>query len=175
MTRTNHTRGQLVKATAAAIATAVLLVPGALANSSAQNNHYDPWFNNAIATQRSQPDPWFNNALATQRSQPDPWFNNAIAKQRSLATQTNNAKQTGYRFMSDTLGGNGQPTTSAYRFISDTLAPGGGSSANSVAAASSHGFDWADAGVGAAATLGLALLILTGRVVALRKRGGLAF
>jgi len=33
----------------------------------------------------------------------------------------------------------------------------------------------ADAGVGAAATLGLALLILTGRVVALRKRGSLAF
>jgi hypothetical protein len=160
MTRTNHTRGQLVKATAAAIATAVLLVPGALANSSAQNNDYDPWFNNAIASQRSQSDPWFNNA---------------IAKQRSLATQTNNAKQTGYRLMTDTLGGNGQPTTSAYRFITDTLAPGGGSSANSVAAASSHGFDWADAGVGAATTLGLALLILTGRVVALRKRGSLAF
>jgi hypothetical protein len=160
MTRTNHTRRQLAKATAATIATAALLVPGALANSSAQNNHYDPWFNNAIATHRSQPDPWFNNA---------------IARQRSLATQTNNAKQTGYRFITDTLGGNGQPTTSAYRFITDTLAPGGGSSANSVAAASSHGFDWADAGVGAAATLGLALLILTGRVVALRKRGSLAF
>jgi hypothetical protein len=174
MTRTNQTRRQLAKATAAAIATAALLVPGALANSSAQNNHYDPWFNNAIATQPSQPDPWFNNALATQRNQPDPWFNNAVAKQRRLATQTNNAKQTSYRFITDTLG-NGQPTRSAYRFISDTLAPGGGSSANSVVAASNHRFDWADAGAGAAATLGLALLILTGRVVALRKRGSLAF
>jgi hypothetical protein len=202
MTRNTHTRRQLAKATVAAIATAALLVPVALANSVARNTTYDPWFqnaiatqrsqpdpwfqnaiaiqrsqpdpwfNNAIATQRSQPDPWFNNAIATQRSQPDPWFNNALAKQRSLATLTNHAGQTGYRFITDTLGGNGQPATSGYQLITDTLAPGGGSSGNSVPPAS-HGFDWADAGAGAAGTL--ALLILTGRVVALRKRGRLAF
>jgi hypothetical protein len=172
MTRNTHTRRQLAKATAAAIATAALLVPVALANSVARNTTYDPWFQNAIATQRSQPDPWFNNAIATQRSQPDPWFNNVLAKQRSLATLTNHAGQTGYRFITDTLGGNGQPATSGYQLITDTLAPGGGSSGNSVPPAS-HGFDWADAGVGAAGTL--ALLILTGRVVAFRKRGRLAF
>ena len=160
MTRTSHTRRQLAKATAATIATAALLVPGALANSGARNNAYDPWFNNAIATQRSQPDPWFDNALA---------------KNRSLAAQTNRAQQTGYRFITDTLApGGGQPRTSGYQFITDTLAPGGGASSNSVVLAS-HGFDWADAGVGAAGTLGLALLVLTGRVVALRKRSRLAF
>ena len=153
MTRSNHTRTQLATAIAAAIATAVLLVPAALAGSGASN---------------SANDPWFNNAMATQRSQPDPWFGNAVAKQRSLGNQT------GYRFITDTLGGNGQPTTSGYQFITDTLAPGGGSSGNSVAPAS-HGFDWGDAGVGAAGTLGLALLILTGRTVALRKRSRLAF
>ena len=110
MTRTNHTRRQLAKATAATIATAALLVPGALANSSARNNHYDPWFSNAIATQRSQPDPWFNNALA---------------KQRSLATPTSHSKQTGYRFITDTLAPGGSAPVQGYRFITDTLAPGG--------------------------------------------------
>jgi len=155
------------------LATAALLVPGALASSGAPNSHYDPWFNNAIAVQRSQPDPWFDNAIAVQRSQPDPWFNNALAKQRSLATQTNDAKQTGYRFITDTLGGAGQPV-SGYQFITDTLAPGGSGGDNNVAVAS-HGFNWADAGVGASSTLGLALLILTGRTFALRRRSRLAF
>jgi hypothetical protein len=140
------------------LATAALLVPGALASSGANNSHYDPWFNNAIAVQRSQPDPWFNNTLA---------------KQRSLATQTNDAQQTGYRFITDTLGGTSQPV-SGYQFITDTLAPGGSDDGNDVAVAG-HGFNWADAGVGASTMLGLALLILTGRTFALRRRSRLAF
>jgi hypothetical protein len=160
MIRTSHTRSQLAKATAAAIATAALFVPGALANSGPRSNALDPWLKTAIAAQRNQPDSWLNSA---------------IAEHRSLATQADRAKQTGYRFITDTLApGGGQPRTSGYQFITDTLAPGGGASGNSVALAS-HGFDWADAGVGAAGTLGLALLVLTGRVVALRKRGRLAF
>jgi hypothetical protein len=157
MTRSNHTtRRQLAKATAALVATAALIAPGALASSGA-NSHYDPWFNNAIAVQRSQQDPWFNNAIA----------------KRSLATQTNDAQHTGYRFITDTLGGAGQPL-SGYQFITDTLAPGGSGGSNDVAVAG-HGFSWADAGVGASSMLGLALLILTGRTVALRRRGRLAF
>jgi hypothetical protein len=155
MTRTNHTRRQLAKVIAAAIATAALLAPGVLANSGARNSGYDPWFKNAIATQRSQPDPWFSNAVAKQ------------------ASPTTKAKQTGYRFITDTLDGIHQPATSGYRFITDTLAPGGGDSSG--VAAVTDGFNWADAGVGAASTLGLALLVLTGRTLALRKRGRLAF
>jgi hypothetical protein len=158
MTRSNHTRRQLAKATAALAATAALLVPGALASSGASNSNYDPWFNNAIAVQRSQPDPWFNNALANHRS---------------LAGRSNDAQQTGYRFITDTLGGAGRPV-SGYQFITDTLAPGGSGGGNDVAVAD-PGFSWADAGVGASSMLGLALLILTGRTVALRRRGRLAF
>ena len=172
MIRITHTRRQLAKATAATIATAALLAPAALANS-ASSSAYDPWFKNAIATQRSQPDPWFSNAVAKRQSQPDPWFSNAVAKQRGLATVTNPANQTGYRFITDTLDGNGQPAT-GYQFITDTLASGDDGPYHSVVP-SSHGFNWADAGAGALGTLGLALLILTGRIVGLRKRGRLAF
>src|ERR1044072_6471016 len=44
------------------------------------------------------------------------------------------------------------------RLISDTRAPGGGPSV--VSAPVSNGFDWADAGIGAGATAGIALLLL---------------
>jgi hypothetical protein len=59
----------------------------------------------------------------------------------------------------DTLGGNGHPksTLQHYRFITDTLAPGGGTV---VSAPVAGGFNWADAGIGAAGTAGLVLLLL---------------
>ena len=78
----------------------------------------------------------------------------------------------GHRFTTDTLatgGGSSQPES--YRFTTDTLAPGGGMQA----AAPVAGFDWSDAGIGAAATLGLVLLMLTGSLLVLRRRGRLAF
>jgi len=51
-------------------------------------------------------------------------------------------------------------TTSAgdgTRFVTDTLAPGGGLVTSSPAA---NGFDWSDAGIGAAITAGLMLILI---------------
>ena len=54
-------------------------------------------------------------------------------------------------------GGSAQST--GYRFVTDTLAPGGGIvSVGPV----SQGFDWTDAGIGAASTVGLMLVLLGG-------------
>jgi hypothetical protein len=99
----------------------------------------------------------------------------------------------GYRFITDTLGGNGHPVVSAeeshfttdtlapggktipvqsYRFITDTLAPGG---STSVIAASSPGFSWTDAGIGAGAASGALFLLAAAAMFALRRRHVLAF
>jgi opacity protein-like surface antigen len=82
----------------------------------------------------------------------------------------------GYRFTTDTLGGNGHPTRTTpaqgYRFITDTLAPGGRSEVGLITVGG--GFSWADAGVGAGAGVG-ALVLLTGTtLLVLRRRGRLA-
>ncbi len=191
MIRTTHTLSRLAQGIAAAIAVAALIAPAGLAGTSARYGAHDPWFNYAVShTQLSAPDPWFNYAVSrTQQSAPDPWFNYAV----SLRTRTNTANHSGYRFTTDTLGGNGQPkstpgyrfitdtlggnaqpkATSGYRFITDTLAPGSGNPP--ATGFVSTGFDWADAGIGAAATLGLVLLMLTGSLLVLRRRGRLAF
>jgi len=82
----------------------------------------------------------------------------------------------GVTFITDTLGGTGHPKsapTQGYTFITDTLARGGGDSLNLVAP--SAGFNWADAGIGAAAGVG-ALLVLTGATaLVLHRRRRLAF
>ena len=80
----------------------------------------------------------------------------------------------GYAFITDTLGGNGRPkhaSVQGYRFITDTLAPGGGATLASSVPASS-GFNWGAAGIGAAGTLAL-LLMLAGSRIVLRRRGRL--
>jgi hypothetical protein len=187
MIRTTHTLNRLAQGIAAAIAVAVLIAPAGLAGTSARYGAHDPWFTNAVSrAQPSAPDPWFNYAVSrTQLRAPDPWFNYAVSRTQlrapdpwfnyavSLSTRTNTANHSGYRFTTDTLGGNGQPKpTPGYRFITDTLAPGSGNPP--AIALVSTGFDWGDAGVGAAATLGFVLLMLTGSVM-LRRRGRLAF
>jgi hypothetical protein len=63
-----------------------------------------------------------------------------------------------YRFVAytDTLASGGNPAPPVgYHFIADTLAPGGGTV---VSAPVAGGFDWADAGIGAAGLLGVLLL-----------------
>ncbi len=55
-----------------------------------------------------------------------------------------------------------------YRFITDTLAPGGGTSEAPAPAA--NGFDWADAGIGAAAMTGILTLLGSLRAAASRRR-----
>ena len=55
------------------------------------------------------------------------------------------------------------------RLIADTLAPGGGTSMQ-VPAPGGEGFNWADAGVGAATAAGPLLVLLCSAFVVLRKR-----
>jgi hypothetical protein len=65
-----------------------------------------------------------------------------------------------YRFAAyaDTLARGGSPAPAVgYRFITDTLAPGGGMV---VSAPVTGGFGWSDAGIGAAVTASLMLLLL---------------
>jgi hypothetical protein len=98
-------------------------------------------------------------ALAKQ----DPWFRNAVAH----SAVGSNAK-----FITDTLApGGGTAETPGYRFISDTLAPGGGVVTSTPVV---HGFDWADAGIGAAGTAGLMLLLLGGTRLLSHRRSVLA-
>jgi hypothetical protein len=88
-----------------------------------------------------------------------------------------NTRQTGPRapssspssaFTTDTLAPGGTAPVQSYRFITDTLATGGGPV---VAAPVAGGFDWADAGIGAAATAGLMLLLLgSARVMQQHRR-----
>jgi hypothetical protein len=65
----------------------------------------------------------------------------------------------------------GQTNAGGMRFITDTLAPGGGVVAVSDGA---PGFDWGDAGIGAAGTIGLLLMLLGGTRLASHRRGELA-
>ena len=80
----------------------------------------------------------------------------------------------GYRFITDTLGGNGQPQqTQGYRFITDTLGGNGGAQLPTPAPTST-GFDWADAGIGAATAVGTIFVLLGGTLLVARRRGQLA-
>jgi hypothetical protein len=75
----------------------------------------------------------------------------------------------GYPFITDNLGGNGHPTRApraGYTLITDTLAPGGGQSVDLVA--TTAGFNWADAGIGAG--VGAPLALIGGTLVLLRRR-----
>ena len=121
----------------------------------------------------STPDPWFGYAQSLTKSAasaPD-----ALARfiTDTLGGNGGVIQAQGYRFTTDTLatGGGASAQPERYRFTTDTLAPGGGMQA----AAPVAGFDWSDAGIGAAATLGLVLLMLTGSLLVLRRRGRLAF
>jgi hypothetical protein len=77
----------------------------------------------------------------------------------------------GYRFITDTLGGNGQPQqTQGYRFTTDTLGGNGGAPAP----APTSSFDWTDAGVGAATGVGAVFVLLGGTLLVARRRGHLA-
>jgi hypothetical protein len=77
----------------------------------------------------------------------------------------------GYRFITDTLGGNGQPQqTQGYRFTTDTLGGNGGAPAP----APTSSFDWTDAGVGAVTGVGAVFVLLGGTLLVARRRGHLA-
>jgi hypothetical protein len=170
-----HTIARLAGGFTVAAALASLSAPAALGHTTPYGGY----------------DPWFKNAIASQHSQPDPWFNNALAKQRSLATPTSHSKQTGYRFITDTLAPGGSAPVQGYRFITDTLAPGGsapvqgyrfitdtlapGGGASPVGTQSSPpGFNWADAGIGAGAVVSGLIVLLGGTLLTVRRRNTIA-
>jgi hypothetical protein len=95
----------------------------------------------------------------------------AVATPVALASPAPN----GTTFITDTLGGTGHeaPAEQGYRFVTDTLGGNGGAPLSAYRTAS--GFDWADAGIGAATLGGSLLVLIGGGLLVLRRRGGLAF
>ena len=89
--------------------------------------------------------------------QQDPWFGYAVSYSNPS-------------FVTDTLApGGASAAVRGYRFVTDTLAPGGGTS--SVQAPAAGGFNWGDAGLGVAGTVGIALVLLgCRRAMASRRR-----
>jgi hypothetical protein len=91
-----------------------------------------------------------------------------------IATMALAGSALGDTFITDTLapGGGSSSQTQGYRFITDTLAPGGGSA--SVTAPASDGFNWSDAGVGAAAAAGGMLALIGSALIVVRRNTRLA-
>jgi len=148
------------KLTLAGLAVAALVgavAPGAFAA-------HDSWYSYATSlTNTQRHDPWFAYAVSLTEAQPSARFiTDTLAPGGSTPAQR-------YRLITDTLAPGGTAPAQSYRFITDTLAPGGGPSV--VSAPVSNGFDWADAGIGAGATAGIALLLLaSGRALQSRRR-----
>lgn len=142
-----HTIARLAARVAVAASLAALAVPAALGGTNPNRGH-DQWFNYAVSLNSNSTVPFISDTLAPGG--------------RSTPLQ-------GARLITDTLapGGHSAPHR-RYRLITDTLAPGGGAIVASAPAA--RGFDWGDAGIGAAGLtlvlLGLArMLTHRGRVV----------
>jgi hypothetical protein len=108
-------------------------------------------------------DPWYGYALSlTQAQQRAPFITDTLAPGGMAPAQS-------VPFITDTLAPGGSAPAQSYRFITDTLAPGGGSGV--FASPASNGFDWADAGIGAGAMAGVALLLLcSSRLVQQRRK-----
>jgi hypothetical protein len=89
----------------------------------------------------------------------------------ALSATTALARPAAAPFITDTLAPGGHSIPAAgYPFTTDTLAPGGGM----IVSATTRGFDWADAGVGAAGTAGVLVSLLGSGRVLLRHRRCLA-
>jgi hypothetical protein len=114
-------------------------------------------------------DTWYPYALSlTQNRQLDARHYALVADSRAQAVQ-----QTAPTFTTDTLApGGGSEQTPAVHFVTDTLAPGSGGTTTVVS--TGDGFDWGDAGIGAATAIG-AVLLASVAAVAMRRRGRLAY
>lgn len=112
-------------------------------------------------------DPWQQNLYARHKyaQMTDPWARNLLARQahpyRSHATRGQGVV--------DTAGGR---AIGAGAEITTGFASPGGHGTSSVEVGS-NGFDWSDAGIGAAGALGVVLLV-AGAAIALRRGGALA-
>ena len=144
----HHTITRLVKGIAVAALVAALAAPAALAK-------HDTWYRNAVAGKKAAP--------AASAGRHDPWYYNVVAHSVAGSNAT---------FTTDTLApGGGSAQSQGYRFVTDTLAPGGGVVAVSPGV---QGFDWTDAGIGAAGTVGLLLILLGGTRLMSQRRSALA-
>jgi hypothetical protein len=112
----------------------------------------------------------------------DPWYANVVSTTDSsgvsfttdtLAPGGGSVSTPGYQFITDTLAPGGRSAqTPAYRFVTDTLAPGGGVIAYAQAAT---GFSWSDAGIGAAVTFSLLLVLFAATRHRAHRRRTLSF
>jgi hypothetical protein len=155
MPRTTNIFRIFVWGTLAAAAALFVAVPSALA--SPQYGPHDTWYPYAISL--------------TQERVLDAHHHALILNARAQAAQQT---QTSPSFTTDTLapGGRGQTSPVVVHFTPDTLAPGGGRTTTVVT--TGDGFNWSDAGVGAAIAIG-AVLLASGAAVSMRRRGRLAF
>ena len=145
-----HTLSRLYRAIAVAAFVMALAAPAALAGPKYSVNY-----------------PWFNYTSSPKLSVPP-----TLPGEHGTSGGVNVYVGDGSRFVTDTLApGGGTAETPGYRFISDTLAPGGGVVTSTPVV---HGFDWADAGIGAAGTAGLMLLLLGGTRLLSHRRSVLA-
>ena len=165
MTSSTPTIRRFVQGIAIAIAAAALVAPASLGGNVSRNGTQDPWFRYAVSlTAGDKAQHSVSRTQSSSAATHDPWYGYAV----SLTAQ-----DAGPRFITDTLGGNGVPAPApGYRFITDTLAPGGG---GTLVEAPAVGFDWTDAGVGAAGAIGALLLAIVGSALVARRRGRLAF
>src|SRR6266545_3379682 len=142
-----HTLSRLYRTIAVAAFVIALTAPAALAGPKYSVNY--PWFN------------YTTSAADSTRFVTD-----------TLAPGGGTAETADPRFVTDTLApGGGTAETPGYRFISDTLAPGGGLVTSSPAA---NGFDWSDAGIGAAITAGLMLILIGATRLLSNRRSAVA-
>ena len=188
MIRTTHMFRRVAEGGAAVAAAALLAAPAAPAATSRFGPH-DTWYPYARSLMQAQsPDPWLGYAVAlTSRARStgqagatfttDTLGGSGHAEQAPAVrfvsdTLAPGGGTPGATFTTDTLGGSGHAEQApAVRFVSDTLAPGGGTTV----AQGATRFDWGDAGVGAAAAIGLVLLASVAVVAMSRRRGRLAF
>jgi hypothetical protein len=166
MPRTTHIFRSLIWGSLAAVAALLVAAPSAFAL------HYGPHAlpsNYTSPSQYGPHDPWYQYGLSlTQERQLDARHHALI-----LNLQAQSATQSAPTFTTDTLApGGGTRQTPVVHFVTDTLAPGGGETTTVVT--TGDGFDWGDAGIGAAIAIG-ALLVGSAAAMTMRRRGRLAF
>src|SRR5262249_24917304 len=147
-------RSTMPRTILALVVTALVAVPAAFAGPSQQYGPHDPWYAYGVPlTPSRQLDARHQVLIQNLRAQ--------------------SAKQTAPTLTTDTLAPvGGSERTPAVRFVTDTLAPGGGGTTTVVS--TKDGFDWGDAGIGAAGAIG-ALLLASAAGVAMRRSRKLAF
>jgi hypothetical protein len=167
MISTHHTLTRLARGIAVAALVAVLTAPAALAKQ-------DPWFNYATSISAGESNATFITPQNRDLAGGSYYNQTALPKpvQAPQAPAAGGATPPAAPPPVDALApGGGSARVQGYRFVTDTLAPGGGIVA---VAPATPGFDWTDAGIGAAGTAGLMLILLGGTRRLTHRRNVLA-